>query len=274
MRKLIVPVLALNLLSANMVSTAYGAAEKIVATYNDIKVTDSQVTTELSALLDSNPMTKGKKLADFEKPMQENLIKLYINSKIVDSEAKKLQLTKSDSYKQKLKIMERRLLEAELAERQIKEKLNDKAIDAEYSKLAKKMKGQKEYMTAHILVDSETKAKEIQKKLKKGASFAELAKEHSNDVSTKNNGGQINYATKGNFVPEYEKVAFSLKKDEISTPVKTKFGWHVIKLVDSRDVKLPTRKEADGMLRQKLSQDIMQTYFSELQDKAKIELKI
>ena len=86
----------------------------------------------------------------------------------------------------------------------------------------------------HILVDTEDKAKDIVTKLASGGDFAALAKENSSDPGSKEDGGMLGYFSKGQMVPSFEEAAFALKKGEVSKPVQSQFGWHVIKLEDRR----------------------------------------
>ena len=166
------------------------------------------------------------------------------------------------------------MIQQEILERQIKDKITDKMVEDEYKTLTANLKGQEEVKTSHILVDTEDKAKEIKKKLNKGSNFADLVKEFSKDEGSKANGGEIGYVLKGQLVPEYEEKAFALKKNEISDPIKTQFGWHIIKMIDKRPVQIPTKEQADQSIRNKLSKDIVEKYFTELAEKAKIELKL
>jgi peptidylprolyl isomerase/peptidyl-prolyl cis-trans isomerase C len=147
-------------------------------------------------------------------------------------------------------------------------------VDDEYKALVDSLKGQEEVKTSHILVDTEEQAKEIKKKLNKGSNFADLVKEFSKDEGSKANGGEIGYVLKGQLVPEYEGKAFTLKKNEVSDPVKTQFGWHLIKMLDKRAVQIPTKEQAEQSIRNKLSKEIVEKYFTDLAEKAKIELKL
>lgn len=271
--------LATVFLSATLLGTttltASAFAAKVVATYSDGNVTDDQVMEQFKPVLDMQPDNKNKKFSELEKNVQELLVRGYINAKLLEKEADKLKIRESAEFKNKMKGIEIQMLQQELIERQIKDKITDKMVDDDYNKMVAELKGQEEVKTSHILVDSEAKAKEVKEKLKNSkVNFADLVKEYSKDEGSKANGGEIGYVMKGQLVPEYEEKAFSMKKNEISDPVKTQFGWHIIKMLDKKPVEIPTKDQAVQSIRQKLSREIIEKYFAELAEKAKIELKL
>ena len=267
--------LATVFLSATLLSSpAFAADTKVVATYTGGDVTVEQVMEQFKPVLAMQPENKDKSFSELDKNVQELLVKGYINAKLLEKEADKLKIRDSQEFKNKIKGIETQMIQQEILERQIKDKITDKMVDDEYKALTTTLKGQEEVKTSHILVDTEEKAKEIKKKLNKGSNFADLVKEFSKDEGSKANGGEIGYVLKGQLVPEYEEKAFALKKNEVSDPVKTQFGWHIIKMLDKRAVQIPTKEQADQSIRNKLSKDIVEKYFTELTEKAKIELKL
>ncbi len=275
MKKVAIALLSVTLISSSACAENKDAENKnIVATYSEGEVTSEQVMEQFKPMLDMQPENKDKKFSELDKNVQEMLIKGFINQKLFEKEAEKLGIRNSEDFKKKVKAAESQLLQQELIERQLKTAVTDKLIDDEYNKLAKELKGQKEIKVAHILVDTEEKAKEIKKKLNKGSKFEDLVKEFSKDEGSKANGGELGYVMKGQLVPEFESKAFSMKQDEISDPVKTQFGWHIIKALDSRDVKIPPKEQALNGIKGKLSRDAIEKYITELSDKAKIELKL
>ncbi|WP_147533112.1 peptidylprolyl isomerase [Bacillus marasmi] len=110
-------------------------------------------------------------------------------------------------------------------------KASEKEMKEYYENLKPEIKAR------HILVDSEDKAKEVKAKLDGGAKFEDLAKEYSTDPGSKDNGGDLGWFGTGAMVPEFETAAYALKKDEISAPVKSEHGWHVIQLTDKKEKK-------------------------------------
>jgi parvulin-like peptidyl-prolyl isomerase len=267
--------LAIAFLSATLINPlALAASGKVVASYTGGEVTDTEVMAQFKPVLDMQPENKGKTFTQLDANIKEALVKGYVNIQLIDQEATSQGIRDSKEFKQKIANVEKQMVQQELIEKYLKKTLTDKMVDDEYNNMVKNLKGAEEIKTSHILVDTEEKAKEIKKKLNKGADFASLAQEFSKDEGSKANAGEIGYALKGQLVPEYETKAFSMKKNEISDPVKSQFGWHIIKLLDKRAAKAPTKEQAIPGIKNKLSREIVEKYFKELSDKAHIEMKI
>jgi len=160
------------------------------------------------------------------------------------------------SYLKTLKLLEPRLVATE-------EEIT------EYFEENKEYFAQKEEVEAsHILVDDEETAKEIKKKLAEGADFAELAAEYSKDTSNAQNGGQLGYFGRGKMVEEFEKAAFSMEVGEISDPVKTKYGYHIIKVTGKKEAKEATLEEARSEIEEIIkNQKLSSEYASWIEEK-------
>jgi peptidyl-prolyl cis-trans isomerase C len=162
------------------------------------------------------------------------------------------------------------IINAMLADYVKKNPISDAAIKAEYDKY-KAQAGDKEYHARHILVDSEQQAKDIIAKLKGGAKFEDLAKQ-SKDTGSASNGGDLDWAGPATFVPEFSKAMVGLQKGAITeTPVKTQYGWHVIKLEDVRPAKFPSLEEAKGQIAEGLQQKQLAQFRESLLKKATIK---
>lgn len=270
MRKLAIVFLSATLLT----SSSFADKSQVVATYTGGDVTSAQIMEQFKPMLESQEEHKGKKFSELDKNLQEAIVKGYINQKLFEKEVEKLGIRNSEEFKKKVTAAEAQLLQQEFVEGYLKTAVTDKIVDAEYLTMIDKLKGQKEVKVSHILVDTEEKAKEIKKKLDKGSKFETLVTECSKCEGSKSNGGELGYVLKGQLVPEFESKAFSMKKDEISDPVKTQFGWHIIRVLDFRDVKIPSREEADSNIRSQLSREAMESYFAKLSDQANIQLKL
>ncbi len=148
--------------------------------------------------------------------------------------------------------------------------ITDEALQQEYETL-KLATGSREYKARHILVKEEAQAKSIAAQLKKGGKFNKLASKHSLDPGSKDKGGELDWSMPGNFVPQFSNAMVSLKKGEVSDPVKSDFGWHIIKLDDVRDFNFPPLQEVKPELTQRLQQQSVMKAVEELRGKAKIE---
>jgi len=161
------------------------------------------------------------------------------------------------------------IINAMLADYVKKNPVKDADIKAEYDKI-KSAIGDKEYHARHILVDSEATAKDIIAKLKGGAKFEELAKQ-SKDGSAQN-GGDLGWASPATYVPEFSKAMVALQKGAITeTPVKSQFGFHVIKLEDVRAAKVPPLEEVKQRVAEQLQQTQLAAYRESLVKKAKVQ---
>ena len=131
-----------------------------------------------------------------------------------------------------------------------------------------------EYRARHILVEKEDEAKTLIAQLKAGGKFDELAKKHSKDPGSGEKGGDLDFAKPDSYVPEFGKAMAALKKGEITQePVKTQFGYHIIRLDDTREAAFPGYDEVKGQIKQRLEQVKLQQYQDELRKAAKTDYK-
>lgn len=133
---------------------------------------------------------------------------------------------------------------------------------------------QEQVQASHILVEDEAAAKEVKKKLDDGGDFAQLAKEYSTDTSNAESGGELGFFSKGDMVAEFEEKAFSMKTDEISDPVKTEFGYHIIKVTDKKDAKEAVLEDHQEEVKNILFDQALQTEYPAWLQEQKEEYKI
>lgn len=127
---------------------------------------------------------------------------------------------------------------------------------------------------SHILVETEEEAKEIKEKLAQGEDFAELAKEYSNDQGSKESGGELGFFSRGRMVPEFEEAAFALKIDEVSEPVKSEHGYHIIKVEDKKEAKEANFEESKDRVKDILIEEKMPTVYEEWYQEKYDEYKV
>lgn len=251
------------------------AGDKVVATYKGGQIKESQIMEEFKPALDMQPNTKGKTFAELDRNTQEALIRGFANTKLLLQEAKAKKIESSKAFQEKLNNVKSKMLQQQEIENYLKSAVTDKMIDEEYNKMITNLKGKDEIKVSHILVDTESKAQDLKKKLSRGAKFDVLAKESSKDEGTKSNGGEIGYyITQGQLVPEFEDKAFSMKKGEISDPVKTQFGYHIIKLLDKRPATIPSKESEKQNIEAKLNREAVEKYLSELANKAGLKIDL
>jgi peptidyl-prolyl cis-trans isomerase C len=194
-----------------------------------------------------------------------------VNREILMQEADKLGLSSSAEVKNQMEMARQSIvIRALVADYVKKNPVSEADMKAEYDKF-KAQAGDKEYHARHILVEKEDDAKAIIAKLKSGAKFEDLAKQ-SKDTGSAANGGDLDWAPPSAFVKPFSDAMTSLQKGQITeTPVQTQFGYHVIKLEDSRPAKVPSFEEVKPQIAESLQQQKLQAYQQELKKKAKIQ---
>ena len=205
-------------------------------------------------------------------------VKQAITNKLIDSElvyqeAQKLGLDKQADYLAREELSRRELLTSMYLQDFVKKNpISESETKTAYEEY-KKAYGDKEYSARHILVKTEGEAKDIIAQLDKGGDFAKIAKEKSLDPGSKEKGGDLGWFSPASMVKPFSDVAINLQKGSISTnPVQTQFGWHVIKLIDSRTAQpLPYDKVKDG-IQKNLQQRNLEKMMAELRTKAKIDI--
>jgi peptidyl-prolyl cis-trans isomerase C len=207
-----------------------------------------------------------------DSPQLRSMVKEeLINREILIQEADKLGLGNNPDVKSQIDIARQSIvIRALVADYLKKHPVTDAEVKAEYDKF-KSQAGDKEYRARHILVDKEEDAKGIITKLKDGAKFEDLAKQ-SKDPGSAANGGDLDWASPASYVKPFSDALVALQKGQVTeTPVKTQFGFHVIKLEDVRAAKVPSMEEVKPQIAESLQQKKLQAYQEDLRKKAKIQ---
>lgn len=205
---------------------------------------------------------------DLEPQLKEEIIA----REIFMQEAQKQGLEASPEYRAQLELARQAILIRTLFENYRKQNpVTDADVQAEYDKFAA-ANGGKEYKARHILVETEAEAQKIIADLKKGAKFEDIAKKQSKDPGSGANGGDLDWANPSSFVPEFSEAMIKLKPGETTAaPVKSQFGYHVIRVDEIRSAQLPKVDEVKPQVTQQLQQQRLQKYQEDLRAKAKIE---
>ncbi len=195
-----------------------------------------------------------------------------IAREIFMQEAKKRGLDATDDYKNQLELARQSILiRTLLADVQQKSAVSDAEVQAEYDKFVKENAG-KEFRARHILVETEDQAKALIAQINKGGKFEDLAKKNSKDTGSGANGGDLDWANPAGFVPEFSGAMTQLGKGQMTdAPVKSQFGWHIIRVDDIRDTQLPKLEEVKAQITQQLQQQKLAKFQEDLRAKAKIQ---
>jgi peptidyl-prolyl cis-trans isomerase C len=185
------------------------------------------------------------------------------------AEAKKID--DNDDFKQQMAFIRNKLLMETMMQMEGKAALSDAALHKVYDEATKQMGEEQEVRARHILVETEDEATAIAAELKNGADFATLAKEKSKDPGAAAEGGDLGYFTKDQMVPEFSDVAFKMQPGQVSAPVKSQFGWHIIKVEDKRIRPVPEFDKVRSQLESYVMRKAQVDYVGKLRADAKIE---
>ena len=204
--------------------------------------------------------------------VQAQMREAVIVREIFAQEAEKLGLSNSDDYKSQMEIARQSILITSLIEDfKKKNAVTDAELKGEYDKFAA-TNGGKEYKARHILVEKEADAKTIIASIKKGGKFEDFAKKQSKDPGSGANGGDLDWANPSSYVAEFTEAMLKLNKGQMTdAPVKTQFGFHIIRVDDIRTAQLPSFDELKPQIAQQIEQQRLGAYQQGLRDKAKVE---
>lgn len=202
---------------------------------------------------------------------RDYLVTFYADMVMIAKAAEGKKLGDTPEFQRRLAYQRTKLLMEQHLQAEAKSSVTDQAMRQLYDDATKQMKSEQEVRARHILVETEDEAKAVLAELKKGADFADLAKTKSKDPSAKQEGGDLGYFTKQQMVPEFSEVAFRLDKGQLSDPVKSQFGWHVIRVEDKRDRQPPGFDQVKEQLESYLTRKAQGDMIAKLRAEAKIE---
>ena len=249
------------------------AADKILAEYNSTPVYENEVVAKLKLAFNGKLPDNKKSFEDLDKDTKARIIQEIVSQKVLEQAAAKSDFEKSEGFKKQLNEIVEQIKINLFLDHHIKKKLDEDALKSEYGHYVKDLKNSDDLKVSHILVKDESEATKLVDEIKSSKiSFEEAAKKNSLDPGSKDKGGNIDYVTKGQLVPEFEKAAYGLKKDEISKPVKTQFGWHIIKVTDIRKKQIPSYDTLKPQLEQHVAMKLKQQYVAELIKNADVKI--
>ena len=251
------------LVSPGAAQTAAPAADPVVAKVDGVEIKASDLVVVEEDLGQNAPPMTGDAKRDY-------LITFMADMIFVAKAAEAKKIADSDDFKRRLAYARNKLLMETFLQSEAKAAATDEAMRKVYEEATKQMKAEKEVRARHILVPTEDEAKVVVDELKKGADFAELAKKKSKDPGAAE-GGDLGYFSKDQMVPEFAEVAFKLDKGQLSDPVKTQFGWHVIRVEDKRDRPIPEFDKVKDQLENFVVRKAQAELITKLRSAGKIE---
>ena len=239
-----------------------------VAVVNGKPVPKARVDTIVSQVQKQAASRNQQVPPDLEKMVRDKVV----TDEILSQEAERRGLGASPEFKAQMELARQAILIGMLAQDiDKKASVSDAEVQKEYDKFKAQASGT-EYKARHILVEKEDEAKAIVAQLKAGAKFDDLAKKSSKDPGSAQNGGDLDFASPASYVPEFSQAMVALKKGEYTdTPVKTQFGYHIIKLEDTRAAQFPPLADVKPQIQQRLAQQKAAAFRDELRAKAKTD---
>lgn len=240
------------------------AEEKVIAKVDGVNITEADVATARAEI--------GQELASIPVEQRDRvLVEFLIENQLLATAAEKGKLTEKPEFANRLEYYRRRALRDLYFETNVRDVVSEADARKVYDEQVAQLKPETEVRARHILVKEEQDAFDAIERVNRGDEFAEVAKELSQGPS-KAQGGDLGYFTKGQMVKEFEEAVFALDKGEMSEPVKTQFGWHVIKVEDKREKTPPSfddvKERIVAALVQRKAQEVMQ----DLRSKAEVEI--
>lgn len=250
--------------SAAMAADADAGNDEVVAKVNGTAIRLSDV-----ALADEE---MGPALARLPEEVRfQYLLGMLIDRRVVSQAAKAKKLEDDPEVKRRETYYDEKALRDVYWVQLMRDKVGEKAIKDYYDQHVAKIAPETEAHAAHILVGSKEEAEKILAEIKSGKKFEDVAKAQSKDSSSQE-GGDLGWFKKADMVPEFADAVFKLKPGQVSEPVQTKFGWHIIKLIETRKAKAPTLDEAHDEIMRQLAREQGQSVMEDLRKKAKIEI--
>jgi len=243
---------------------ARAQSDPVVAKVNGVEIRQSDL-----ALAEEDMGQDAQRLEGDAR--REYLISYVADVILAAKAAEGKKLADSKDFKSRIAFIRNKLLMELMLDAEGKAAVTDQTVKKAYDDAIKQMSTEQEVRARHILVPTEAEAKKILDELKKGTDFAEIARQKSKDPGAAAEGGDLGYFTKDQMVPEFAETAFKLEKGQLSEPVKTQFGWHLIKVEDKRAKRPPAFDDVKDQVRTYVMRKAQAELVGKLREGAKIE---
>ena len=255
---------AVGLLAATAPTTCAGADDTVVAKVNGRAITEGDVRLAETEI--------GNDLGTLSPDKRRRVLVEYLIETMLFAEAgEKARLGSGQGFDERRRYWDRRAMRDTYFDHSVKGAVSEADAQKFYDTQVAATPAQEEVRARHILVDSEEKAKEIYEKIAHGADFTAMAKQYSKDPGSKDGGGDLGYFSRGRMVPQFEEAAFKLDKGEVSLPVQSQFGWHLIKVEDKQQRQAPPFDKIKDRIMARLVHQRAQEIGHQLRERAKVE---
>ncbi|MCB1478275.1 MAG: peptidylprolyl isomerase [Rhodobiaceae bacterium] len=256
---------ASGIVKAQETTAAAVDPNEVVITVNGVEITNADVQMAVAEMTDVLRQVPPQQHGEY-------ILSFLTDVTLVSQEAEKEGFAANEDFKRQLTFLRNKALVQAKLQAVGEAAATEEAIKARYEEAIKDFQPQEEVRARHILVKTEEEAKSIKAEIDGGKSFEDLAKEHSTDGSSQN-GGDLGYFTKDMMVAPFGETAFALEVGEVSDPIKTQFGWHIIKLEDKRMSSPPKLEEVRAEVVRNLIQTARRDYIKSLREGADIVRK-
>jgi peptidyl-prolyl cis-trans isomerase C len=238
--------------------------DKVIAKVQGVEIRESDL-----AMAEEDMGQQAQQLQGDAK--RDALVSYLADVIIVAKAAEAKKVTDQKDFKNRIAFIRNKLAMEMLLVEEGKTATTDAAMKKVYDEAVQKAGPEEEVRARHILVPTEDEAKAVLAEIKKGTDFAELAKQKSKDPGAAAEGGDLGYFGKSQMVPEFAEAAFKMNKGDVSDPIKTQFGWHIIKVEDKRNKPAPTFADVKEQIETFVARRAQAEYIAKLRQTAKIE---
>lgn len=249
-------------------ATPSATEDYVILKVNNADVTSSEVAAAWKTLF---PNQEAPDFSSIDEKVRQNVLRGIVTEKLLNAEAVKQGVDQSESVARELAELKKKVIIKQFLEAKTADLVTEQAVKREYDKLVASSKNTYEVRARHILVATEKEAQDLKARLDKGEAFEKIATEASKDPGSAKQGGDLGYFTKDKMVPAFADAAFALEKGKISAPIKSSFGWHIIKVEDKRRVAPPTLSDATPQIKQALQNQALNNYVKGLIERSEVK---
>jgi len=247
--------------------------ELVIAKVNGEKIYKSEIDKKLKEIF-NNDVTSQFGIEKLPPEMITSLVKDIYAGRKLDEKIKKSHLVKRADIKAKIDDYTKKITRNEYLEDAVRKKITDQAVKDKYVELINNLSGKKEIHLRHILVPTKMEAENILKQIKHKESFNKLAEKYSKDDTTAKDGGDLGYIFEDNLIPEFADFITNMKKGDVSDPIQTKYGWHIIKIEDFKDAEAPPFESVKSAVEEQVKKDEIYKILSGFTENAKVKILI